>query len=142
MARHQVSTLDDFYMAVRRRAQMLATWARGPGRQRATVLASGALHQMRRNLAPRRLLSFPHALVLVWMVVLLWGERWVFDSKVQDCAWRNWEKWVRPRCVSACVVVVADSGIISPKMRSLTTWYSSPTRRSSTRTRTPAARGR
>lgn len=49
---------------------------------------------MGRNLAPRRLLSFPHALVLVWMVILLWGERWVFESKVDDCAWKKWEKWV------------------------------------------------
>ena len=46
------------------------------------------------RLHPRRLLSLPHALVLVWLLVLLWGERWVFEDAVKGCDWGRWEKWV------------------------------------------------
>lgn len=65
------------------------------------------------NLTRRRLLSFPHMLVLVWMVVLLYGEVWVFDSKVADCEWSSWEKWpkgTKPHHL----VFVADPQIIDP----------------------------
>ncbi|PNY27999.1 Uncharacterized protein TCAP_02081, partial [Tolypocladium capitatum] len=113
MVRHEVSMLDKFYVATWRRVRMLATWARGPGRQLATVLALSTLHRVRRNLTPRRLLSVPHALVLVWMVVLLWGERWVFDSKVEDCAWRNWEKWPKD-ATPHHLIFVADPQLIDP----------------------------
>ncbi|KAI8312851.1 hypothetical protein K4K61_009485 [Colletotrichum sp. SAR11_59] len=49
--------------------------------------------QLRQNLTARRLLSFPHLLVCLWMLILLWGERWVFSSRVADCRWSNWESW-------------------------------------------------
>lgn len=44
----------------------------------------------------RRLLSLPHLLVVVWALVLLWGERWVFQSSIEACEWRKWERWVGP----------------------------------------------
>lgn len=43
---------------------------------------------------PRRLLSLPHLLILVWLLVLLWGERWVFESSIKACEWGRWERWV------------------------------------------------
>ena len=42
----------------------------------------------------RHLFSLPHLLVLVWALVLLYGERWVFEEAVQACAWDGWERWV------------------------------------------------
>ena len=75
-------------------ALQLWIWARGPGRDLAMSLSLSALQRLYRNMAPRRLFSLPHLLVLFWAVVLLWGERWVFGSKVEDCAWGDWEKWV------------------------------------------------
>ncbi|KUJ24128.1 uncharacterized protein LY89DRAFT_703337 [Mollisia scopiformis] len=45
------------------------------------------------SLHPRRLLSLPHAFIAIWVVLLLWGERWVFRSSVQECKWENWESW-------------------------------------------------
>jgi hypothetical protein len=42
----------------------------------------------------RRLVSLPHIFVVIWALVLLWGERWVFESAVQACRWENWERWV------------------------------------------------
>lgn len=47
-----------------------------------------------KNWHPRHLLSLPHALVVVWVVVLLWGERWVFRKAVEECEWGSWERWV------------------------------------------------
>ncbi|PQE23007.1 calcineurin-like phosphoesterase protein [Rutstroemia sp. NJR-2017a WRK4] len=41
----------------------------------------------------RRLFSLPHLLVAVWIVALMYGERWVFEKSVQECAWDNWERW-------------------------------------------------
>lgn len=52
-------------------------------------------HQLRRNLVISRLFSFPHVLVILWAVVLMWGERWVYHTTVEKCHWSNWEKWVR-----------------------------------------------
>lgn len=69
-------------------------WVSGPGRYLASKYGLRALHQLKRNLVPRRLISFPHLLVLIWMLIVLWGERWIFESKVADCAWSDWEKWV------------------------------------------------
>ena len=45
---------------------------------------------------PRRLLNLPHLFVVVWLVLLLWGERWVFERAVQACEWERWERWVSP----------------------------------------------
>ncbi|EOO00749.1 putative cell division control protein 1 protein [Phaeoacremonium minimum UCRPA7] len=62
----------------------------------------------------RRLLSFPHLLVMAWVFVLLWGERWVFHTRVESCHWSNWEKWpagANPHHL----IFVADPQIIDPK---------------------------
>lgn len=53
-----------------------------------------ALRQAQRSWLPRRLLSLPHLFVGIWVLVLLWGERWVFQSSVDQCEWGNWERWV------------------------------------------------
>lgn len=53
-------------------------------------------YQFRRNITRRRLLSFPHLLVVLWVFVLLWGERWIFATTVRSCDWDHWEDWVRP----------------------------------------------
>lgn len=44
---------------------------------------------------PRDLLFTPLVLIIVWVVVLWWGEEAVFTRKVQDCSWDRWETWVR-----------------------------------------------
>jgi len=60
------------------------------------ILASvaRALRQARRNFTAARLFNVPHLLVVVWFVILLWGERWVFHSRVERCHWSDWENWV------------------------------------------------
>ncbi|GJN79741.1 hypothetical protein PLIIFM63780_003260 [Purpureocillium lilacinum] len=113
MARHDMSALDEFKAVARRRARLLWAWARGPGRQLVGTLSLAALHQLRRNLAPRRLFSFPHALFVIWVVILLWGERWVFETKIADCDWHTWEHWpkeARPHHL----VFIADPQLIDP----------------------------
>lgn len=68
---------------------------------------------------PRSWANLPHLLVGVWMVMLLWGERWVFQSAVEECKWENWERWVR-RIIpwkGRPVELLADGEMYSPKMR-------------------------
>ncbi len=86
--------MDDIAAALSFHAQRLWLWATGPGRHAATILALAVASRVRVNLSSRRLLSLPHVLVLLWVVILLWGERWVFDSKVAQCDWDRWEDWV------------------------------------------------
>ncbi|PHH88113.1 hypothetical protein CDD83_7958 [Cordyceps sp. RAO-2017] len=111
--RHEVSMLDELYFAIWQRLRLLWIWANGSGKRAAAVLALNALHQLNRNLVPRRLLSFPHALVLLWMVILMWGERWIFDSKVDNCNWHKWEKWPKG-ATPHHLVFVADPQLIDP----------------------------
>ncbi|KAH7156496.1 hypothetical protein EDB81DRAFT_392903 [Dactylonectria macrodidyma] len=100
-------------VGLRKTAQTLGAWAAGPGRYLAVTVGGRVAWRVRANLSSRRLLSFPHMLVLVWMVVLMYGERWIFDSKVADCDWANWEKWpkgTKPHHL----IFVADPQLIDP----------------------------
>lgn len=47
----------------------------------------------------RRMLSLGRILVVVWWIVLYWGERSVFKSSIDSCRWENWENWVCCRTV-------------------------------------------
>ena len=42
----------------------------------------------------RGLVTTVKALVLVWFVVLYWGERMVFKDSIAACRWKGWENWV------------------------------------------------
>jgi hypothetical protein len=95
MPRHDLSVSERALLSSRRLAWKIWIWLQGPGRHMATVSALRFTERLQKNLAPRRLFSFPHLLVACWIVILLWGERWVFDSKVDSCDWENWEDWVR-----------------------------------------------
>lgn len=91
---HSTSPLDDFRAFVAQTVRSLLRFWRERGRHIAYATILSQVHRLRQNLTYRRLVSFPHLIVAVWVVVLLWGERWVFHSKVEDCDWSNWEKWV------------------------------------------------
>lgn len=54
-----------------------------------------SLRQIQGNWNLRRLLSLPHIFVVLWVLLLLWGERWVFQRSIEDCEWGKWERWVR-----------------------------------------------
>lgn len=56
-----------------------------------------SLRQVERNWNVRRLLSLPMVLVALWTLLLLWGEKWVFESSIKECRWDQWEKWVSLR---------------------------------------------
>ncbi len=89
------SVVDDLRALVAHTSRSLWRFAKGRGRLLALAYLMQAARQLRRNLTARRLLSFPHAVVAVWIFVLLWGERWIFHSKVEKCHWESWERWVR-----------------------------------------------
>ncbi|KAE9577276.1 hypotheticall protein [Colletotrichum fructicola] len=79
--------------AAARLSQRLWHFWQTRGRRMTINMLYQAGWQLRQNLTARRLLSFPHLLVCLWMLILLWGERWVFSSRVADCRWSNWEGW-------------------------------------------------
>lgn len=89
--------LDAAHSLCRRLARGLAAllvFLRANGPRMAASLAARSAWLLRRNLTRRRVLSFPHLLVLVWVFVLLRGEGWIFHWKVDKCHWENWEDWV------------------------------------------------
>ncbi|KAL1839519.1 hypothetical protein VTJ49DRAFT_1421 [Mycothermus thermophilus] len=91
---------------------LLRFW-RDRGRRITYAAVRSTAHRLRLNLASDRLLAFPHVLVAVWFILLLWGERWAFHSKVQRCRWSSWEKWpegAQPHRVA----IVADPQLIDP----------------------------
>lgn len=45
----------------------------------------------------RRIVTLGRVLIVVWFIVLYWGERGVFKSSIDACRWENWEHWVYPR---------------------------------------------
>ncbi|KAF5518818.1 Uncharacterized protein CGCA056_v009767 [Colletotrichum aenigma] len=79
--------------AAARLSQRLWHFWQTRGRRMTINMLYQAGWQLRQNLTARRLLSFPHLLVCLWLLILLWGERWVFSSRVADCRWSNWESW-------------------------------------------------
>ncbi|KAK3939693.1 hypothetical protein QBC46DRAFT_315368 [Diplogelasinospora grovesii] len=83
------------------------------GRHMVVAAMVFSARRLRQNLAWHRLFSFPHLLVAFWVVLLLWGERWVFHSKVEKCRWSNWEQWpagANPHHL----ILVADPQLIDP----------------------------
>ncbi|KAL1836871.1 hypothetical protein VTK73DRAFT_4897 [Phialemonium thermophilum] len=92
--RHDSSLLDDLFALVAHAARSLRTFWHERGRDLTVAFLAYVARQLRRNLTVARLLSLPHLLVAFWVVVLLWGERWVFQSAVSKCHWSNWESWV------------------------------------------------
>ncbi|KJK80068.1 hypothetical protein H634G_04307 [Metarhizium anisopliae BRIP 53293] len=106
-------------------SQAVLAWICGPGRRMATTATLRVAHQIRRNLTLRRLLSFPHFLFLFWVVILLWGERWVFDSKVAKCDWESWEKWPK-EANPHHLIFVADPQLIDPHSYPGRPWPLSP----------------
>ena len=92
--RDPTSLLNDLRAFVVGSLRLLWRFWNERGRRMALAALISAARQVRRNLTYNRLFSFPHLLVAIWVFVLLWGERWVFHSKVESCHWSNWEKWV------------------------------------------------
>lgn len=77
----------------------------------------------------KRLFTLVRALVLLWWVVLYWGERGVFNSAVESCNWDNWENWVR--AYLSISVHVRKTNYVSRKLaQTPTDSSSSPTRNS------------
>ncbi|KAI0107860.1 hypothetical protein GGR51DRAFT_515293 [Nemania sp. FL0031] len=107
------SIWDEIMAGVRSMVQRAWTYGNGRGRRTAWALAVKGGHQLRRNMVRRRLLSFPHLLVALWILVLFWGERWTFASKVNRCDWDHWEDWP-PGATPHRLVFVADPQLIDP----------------------------
>ncbi|KAH6847474.1 Metallo-dependent phosphatase-like protein [Chaetomium sp. MPI-CAGE-AT-0009] len=110
---NSTSLFDDLRALVARAFHALVRFWRERGRRIAYGALLSSVYRLRLNLTYRRLVAFPHLLVALWVVVLLWGERWAFHSKVESCHWSNWEQWpagAEPHRVA----LVADPQLIDP----------------------------
>lgn len=95
---HEDSSLvEDLLRFLRQLTLYLLQWWTRRGRFMVLNGLARGMRQLRRNMTARRLLSFPHLIVAVWLLVLLWGERWVFERRVEACDWDRWEEWVSIR---------------------------------------------
>ncbi|KAK4128901.1 hypothetical protein N657DRAFT_660441 [Parathielavia appendiculata] len=110
---NSTSLFDDLRALLAQAIRALVRFWRDRGRRMALAAMLSLAHRLRQNLTYNRLLSFPHLLVAAWVVVLLWGERWTFHSKVESCHWSNWEKW-RAGAEPHRVALVADPQLIDP----------------------------
>ena len=66
------------------------------GIQLSKHLLQYGIHLLRRLMLwrPKDLLNISLALIIFWYVALWWGEEMVFRSKIEACAWKEWEAWV------------------------------------------------
>ncbi|KAI9732412.1 MAG: hypothetical protein M1834_001620 [Cirrosporium novae-zelandiae] len=76
-------------------------------------------HSFKRFQAARRkwnyhtFLNIPNILALLWMVLIWWGERHVFDKSIEACNWNAWESW--PEVATPHhVIFIADPQLIDP----------------------------
>jgi hypothetical protein len=95
-----------------------------------------SLRQAKVNWNPARLLSLPHLFVTIWVLLLLWGERWVFERSISRCEWGKWERWV-----SHLESKAFRANLYSPKMQHRTIWCSWLILNLSIRTPTQVDRG-
>ncbi|KAH6619547.1 hypothetical protein B0J18DRAFT_492342 [Chaetomium sp. MPI-SDFR-AT-0129] len=107
------SLLDDIHTLLFRALRALVRFWRERGQFIVRAAAARAVHRLRLNLSWARVVSFPHLLVALWVVVLVWGERWAFEWGVGGCRWEGWEDWpagANPHRVA----LVADPQLIDP----------------------------
>ncbi|KHJ32753.1 putative cell division control protein [Erysiphe necator] len=58
-------------------------------------------------------LILPNIFIILWFILLYWGEVWVFQSCINRCNWSNWENW--PKDASPHhLIFLADPQIIDP----------------------------
>jgi hypothetical protein len=56
--------------------------------------ASQRIRRVRREWSLRGQFNLHNGLILIWVVLLWWGERSVFRQSTEACEWRKWENWV------------------------------------------------
>jgi len=81
------------------------------------------------NWSFKRLFTLVNGLVLLWWVVLYWGERGIFNSAVESCNWDKWEDWVRLSLVISTRLCKTNRNSRKPA-QTPTDSSSSPTRNS------------
>ncbi|KAK5133294.1 hypothetical protein LTR08_008028 [Meristemomyces frigidus] len=76
--------------------------------------ASTTLHHLRRRYPFLRQFTVTTSiLTLLWIYVLYWGERSIFTSGIEACAWDKWEQWPR-EAAPHHLILVADPQLVDP----------------------------
>ncbi|TLD25748.1 hypothetical protein E2P81_ATG09405 [Venturia nashicola] len=114
-------------------ATLAFTWAlksvKGSWARQKNSLGTGRGNVPRKSLV-RRICSLGNILILLWVYVVYWGERTVFDRAIDECDWRHWENWpsgAQPHHVA----FVADPQLVDPHtypgrpwpLSTFTIWY-------------------
>ena len=80
----------------------------------AMVLLLNELLQLRnRHWRAKDFLDIRIALVIVWVLLLRWGEITVFDTSVSRCTWEQWEDWPSGATPHR-LALVADPQLVDP----------------------------
>ena len=82
---------DDLSQEVQRLITQPNTILNGKTRERSFFILNVSFHRLLHFLRPSRTKL---GLVLIWLLVLWWGERRVFKSSIEGCQWDLWEAWV------------------------------------------------
>ena len=59
-----------------------------------TSRAAAWLEAAVRTLRLQDIINIPVGIVLLWILVLWWGEEHVFNRSISTCEWDKWETWV------------------------------------------------
>ncbi|MCJ1287376.1 hypothetical protein MMC26_006725 [Xylographa opegraphella] len=79
-------------------------------RERSFFILNVSFQQLRHFLRPSRTKL---GLILIWLLVLWWGEKRVFRSSIEICQWDTWEAWP-PAVTPHHVVLLADPQLVDP----------------------------
>ncbi|MCJ1384864.1 hypothetical protein MMC17_007982 [Xylographa soralifera] len=82
----------------------------GKARERSFFILNVSFQQLRYFL---RLSRAKLGLVLIWVLVLWWGERRVFENSIKSCQWDSWEAWPSG-VIPHHVVLLADPQLVDP----------------------------
>ncbi|KAH9873531.1 hypothetical protein IAQ61_004155 [Plenodomus lingam] len=70
----------------------------------------------------KRLATLANALVVLWWLVLCWGERGVFNRAIGNCHWDRWENWEEGANPHR-LIFIADPQLIDPHTYPDRPWY-------------------
>lgn len=73
--------------------ETVQSWTHRLHQQTRAVVSSGVRTGGMRRLL-RRTVTLANGLVVLWVWMLWWGERRVFEDSLEGCAWDQWETWV------------------------------------------------
>lgn len=90
---------------------------RKPGSSSSSALATSQLRSRPNAIPPSSLLfrifSVRNCLIILWSVLIWWGERGSFRDSIESCHWHQWEQW-HPDAQPHRLVLLTDPQLVDP----------------------------